>query len=148
MSTKNAKPQTGKTESKKETATMAVAKPQKAVNQKKDVFGDLMKHLNEMELLRDYYNKLKIKKDTLQTAYDKMIRYEAEKQDHFEEGSKKQFPFEIVVRGEGEHGRPDDIFTINKAHTVTNFSKYLLNEINQLLEVFEADIVDHSKKLK
>jgi hypothetical protein len=147
MSTKSAKLENGPVENKKETATTVVGKP-KSATEKKDVFAELMKHLNELEQLRSYYNRLKVKKDTLQTAYRKMVKHESDSKDHFEEGSKKQFPFEIVIRGEDEYNRTGDIFKINQPNTVTSFTKYLLNEVEQLLEVFEADIVEHSKKIK
>ena len=152
MSTKNTRPNNGKGQEKNETATVAIVETKPTNVQKNqpktDVFADLMKHLNELEDLIRYYNKLKIKRDTLQQAHNKMKKFESSKKDKFEEGSKNQFPFEIVVRGEGENNRPDDLFTISKVNTVTAFTEYLLNEIHQLLEVFEADILEHSKRLK
>lgn len=133
---------------KKSATGKVVTKVTAAKTEKKDVFTDLMRTLNELEQLRNYYNKLKIKRDTLQEAIDKMTKIVKGKKDEFEGPAEEAFPFEIVLRGENQHHRPDDIFVINQKATVLRFSQSLLSEINQILEVFEADIVEYSKQLK
>lgn len=131
----------------KEATAVIVQKETKVTAKKTDVFADLMKYLNEIEELKGYYNKLKIKRDTLQSAHDRMCTF-GKKENKFEESEEQGFPYEIVVRGNNEYNRKDDLFTINKVETVTNFTSYLLKEINDMLEVFEADILEHSKKIK
>ncbi|MEO0571965.1 MAG: hypothetical protein AAF039_09695 [Bacteroidota bacterium] len=124
------------------TATVAT----KSTTQKKDVFGDLMEHLNELEQLRKYYNKLKEKRDNLVVAQKQMS--DSLPNDPFEESSNEEFPFEIILRGKTKYNNVEDIFKINQKKTVENFTSHLLNQVNQLLEVFEADILEHSKKIK
>ncbi|TXN37715.1 hypothetical protein FVB32_05350 [Flagellimonas hymeniacidonis] len=139
---------TSKRNSTRTAATTAVKKDLQKKEQPKDVFTDLMTTLNELEQLRNYYNKLKIKRDTLEEAINKMNKIINKKKDKFEGPSEEAFPFEIVLKGENEHNRPDNIFVINQKATVLRFSQALLTEINQILTVFEADILEYSKKIK
>lgn len=139
MSTKNATPET------------KVAKTQRAVVKKNeedtDPFKDLINKLSEMEKLKGYYTKLKIKKDTLETALAKMKALDKKGSDHFEQNEVGEFPFHIILRGDNEYNRIDDIFKISKQRTVIAFTEHLLNEIRQLLEVFEADLLEYSKTI-
>lgn len=138
---------TNEIQEKKEMSTLIIKQEPKTPAKKTDVFADLMKYLNEIEELRGYYNKLKIKRNTLQSAHERMCAF-GKKENKFEESDEQGFPYEIVVRGNNEYKRLDDLFTINKVETVTSFTSYLLKEINDLLAVFEADILEHSKKIK
>lgn len=140
MSTKSVQPENKLAQVEKQTKTVAK-------NEVKDPFKDLLQKLNEMEKLKEYYSKLKVKKDSLNTALAKMKALDKKGTDHFENNEVTEFPFQIVLRGEDEYNRTDDIFKINKRETVTRFTEYLLKEISEVLEVFEEDLLDYSKKI-
>jgi len=106
---------------------------------------ELLSKVEKLENLRKYYGKLKAKRNTLETALKKMHQYNTIKDDQFEENSLEKFPFEIILKGLGEYERKEELFTISKHETVTNFTDFLLRQINELLEVFESDLIDEAQ---
>ncbi len=65
----------------------------------------------------------------------------------FEEENTEKFPFSIIIRGEDEYNRIEDLFKISKPETVTGFTAFLLTELDSLLATFESDITEYSKKI-
>lgn len=105
----------------------------------------ILKKIETLENLRNYYSKLKVKRSSLEAALKKMKASQKKSDDHFEENEVKEFPFEIILQGEGEHNRWNEIFKINKRDTVTNFTEYLLSEVSQLLDNFEREIQEYAQ---
>jgi len=112
---------------------------------KQSQLNDLLSKVEKLENLRKYYGKLKVKRNTLEDALKKMSNKTTNKDDQFEEESIEKFPFEIVLKGIGEYNREEELFKISKRETVTNFTKYLLKQINDLIEVFETDLIDEAR---
>lgn len=105
----------------------------------------ILKKIETLENLRNYYSKLKVKKGSLEAALKKMKAFQEGSDDHFEENEVKEFPFEIILQGENEYNRAQEIFKINKRDTVTKFTEYLLSEVTQLLDNFEKEIQEFAQ---
>lgn len=106
----------------------------------------ILKKIETLENLRNYYSKLKVKRNSLEAALKKMKASQKKSGDHFEENEVKEFPFEIILQGESEqNNRWNEIFKINKRDTVTNFTEYLLSEVSQLLDNFEREIQEYAQ---
>lgn len=113
-------------------------------------FDTLMDHYRKMELLRDRYNRLKIKRDSVRAQLAEMELAAKELQNDFvgDEGAEdKKFHFSIKLTNEDDH-RVGVISKMNKPEVVIPFTRLLLKEINTILESFQADIVAESKRLK
>lgn len=126
---------------------LTVTKTENPIVVKKDQqIRELLTKLNKLENLKNYYSKLKVKQNSLKEAFDKMNKLTSQKKDHFEEGQQSDFPFEIVLKGKLEYDRMEEIFKINKRETVTRFTEFLLLQLNDLLEAFEADLIREAEK--
>ncbi len=118
-----------------------------SVSDKQQQLNELMKKLNKLETLKKYYSNLKVKRNDLQESLDKMEELASKTKEHFEENEREDFPFEISLKGIGQYDRMEEIFKISKKETVTSFTKYLLNELNQVLKTFENDLINLSKQV-
>jgi len=147
MSTKTKKSKGANTPSKTSNTSVVKSKTTEATVVPSSELPNLLKKLNEIETLRKYYGKLKAKKESLEAAYSKMKELTSNKDNKFEEAEAKDFPFKIIIRGENEFNREDDIFQINKKETVTSFTQILLEEVTEVLSLFEEDLIQESKKI-
>ena len=128
------------------TTTTTSKKPAVKADKKDAVFQILMDNINKLEKLKDYYEKLKIKRDSLASAVKKMD--EEDTKTPFESAEKSDFPFEIILNGKsGQYNNTDEIFKITHVTTVTNFSKALLKEVDEVLAALEIDLLAYSKRI-
>ena len=126
--------------------TTVAKKPAVKVAKKDVVFNILMDNINKLEKLKDYYVKLKKKRDTLASAVNKME--EEGTKTPFDSAEKSTFPFEIILNEKNtQYNNSEEIFKITHVTTVTNFSKALLKEVDEVLEALEVDLLAYSEKI-
>jgi len=131
---------------KNEVVTTESSKEQDA----EKAFDGLMSHYHKMELLRDRYNRLKVKRDNVKTQLAEMEILAKELRNDFvddDDSEEKQFHFSIKLTNEDDH-RIGVISKMNKPEVVIPFTRLLLLEIEKILESFQNDIVTESQKLK
>lgn len=107
----------------------------------------ILQKIEKLEILKRHYGRLKYKQNDLKAALDKIQTSKLSKSDKFEEEESEEFPFVIVLKGKREYDRLEEIFTINQPETVENFTKYLLKEVDVVLEAFEKDLQVHTQNL-
>ena len=133
---------------KSKTTPTTVSKKETTVNApKKDIiFNLLMENLSQLERLKDYYVKLKLKRDTLADAVKKME--EKSTKTPFDSEEKSSCPFEIILNEKNaQYNNTEQIFKITHVTTVTNFSNALLKEIDEVLKALEVDLLAYSEKI-
>ena len=132
--------------SNKSTTTTTSKNPAVRVEKRAVIFNLLMDNIKRLEQLKDYYTRLKTKRDNLATAV-KLMEKEGTK-NPFESAEKSDFPFEIILNGKSnQYNNIDEIFKITHVTTVTKFSKALLKEVDEVLEALEVDLLAYSKKI-
>lgn len=112
-------------------------------------FDGLMQHYRKMELLRDRYNRLKIKRDNVKEQLAEMEIAAKQLQNEFvDDGDDEEnkFYFSIKLTNENDP-RIGVISKMNKPEVVIPFTRFLLKEINAILESFQSDIVTESKRI-
>ena len=130
----------------KPTTTTTTKKPVVKGEKKDVVFNILMDNIKKLEQLKDYYTRLKTKRDNLATAV-KLMEKEGTK-NPFESAENNDFPFALTLNGKSAtYNNTDEIFKITQVTTVTKFSKALLKEVNEVLEALEVDLLAYSKKI-
>lgn len=107
---------------------------------------EILSKVEKLENLKNYYGKMKVKKNDLEDAFEKMTLYKNEPSDQFEEGNRQEFPYQIVLVTNTEYNRQDKIFKISQPDTVTRFTEFLLKNVDEILEAFEKDLLEESKK--
>lgn len=116
--------------------------------QNDDVFEKLMEHIEQIWELRGYYSDLKAKRDDLKEGIAGMMAAKEKIGEPMELYPKEPFPFDIIIRKTEGKKPATKIFKISRVQTVIGFSNYLLKEVEEVLEAFEKDIREYSKKLK
>jgi len=107
----------------------------------------ILQKIERLEQLKKHYDRLKYKQSDLQKALEKIKTFKSKKSDKFEQEEVEEFPYVIVLKGKGDYDRFEEIFTINQPETVENFTAYLLNEVDQVVEVFKTDLQEQTKNL-
>ncbi len=106
----------------------------------------ILSKVEKLENLRTYYGKLKVKETSLKESLETIKSCADVSADQFEEKEQQEFPFDIALRKKDYYGKKEDVFTISRIETVENFTKYLLSQVSELLDAFEKDLIQESKK--
>lgn len=137
---------TKKSKTTKPTAAVKPIDAKPIVKEDKAGLDYLLERIQNLQKIKNYYQRLKNKRTILKEAILEMQEHQ-KNVSPFESEDKNVFPYEIVLNKKMEHRSPDEIFKITEESTVTNFSNALIVEIDEVLELLETDLVKESKTI-
>ncbi len=126
-------------------ASIAVVESQTKGKSGKEVFNDFLDKVEKLEKLKARYRKLDEKRTKLIEAHTLMEDFTGIS-DYSENEETTEFPFKVQLTKKN-YNSTETIFTLASPIVVKRFAEVLLKEVNQVLEMFEDDLLEFKKEI-